>query len=240
MAVETPPPRAIPGLSSARGLLFDMDGTMCDTDPIHMEVFSELLLAHGKCGGVRIDDAFFREKIAGRTNEDIFGDLFPELTVPERETLWEKKEEDFRALARSKLERLPGLTELLDAATAARVPFVAVTNAPRPNAELMLDALGLAEAFAGRLVIGVECERAKPNPDPYLKGLDVLGVPRADAAMCVAFEDSPTGCRAAVAAGVPTVGLLTAQPREALEKEGASLCVENFADAKLAKRLIDA
>ena len=56
-------------------MLFDMDGTMCDTDPIHMEVFSELLLAHGKCGGVRIDDAFFREKIAGRTNEDIFGDL---------------------------------------------------------------------------------------------------------------------------------------------------------------------
>ena len=46
--------------------------------------------------------------------------------------------------------------------------------------------------------------------------------------------------RTAVAAGVPTVGLLTAQPREALEKEGASLCVENFADAELAKRLIDA
>ena len=93
--------------------LFDMDGTLCDTDPLHHEVFSNLLLAHGKNGGVPIDDDFFHKHIAGRTNEDIFADLWPELSVPEREAMWEKKEEDFRALAASKLQRLPGLTELL-------------------------------------------------------------------------------------------------------------------------------
>ena len=94
--------------------LFDMDGTLCGTDPLHHEVFSNLLLAHGKNGGVPIDDDFFHWLYRpGRTNEDIFADLWPELSVPEREAMWEKKEEDFRALRRDQAARLPGLTELL-------------------------------------------------------------------------------------------------------------------------------
>lgn len=60
-------------------VLFDMDGTLCDTDPIHHEVFSDLLLQHGKNGGVPIDDEFFRTHIAGRTNESIFAAIWPEL-----------------------------------------------------------------------------------------------------------------------------------------------------------------
>ena len=210
--------------------LFDMDGTLCDTDPLHHEVFSNLLLAHGKNGGVPIDDDFFHKHIAGRTNEDIFADLWPELSVPEREAMWEKKEEDFRALAASKLQRLPGLTELLAWIDARGIRKVAVTNAPRPNAELMLRALGLEQYFE-HVVIGTECARAKPHPDPYLEGMRLLGA--ADASRCVAFEDSPAGATAAVAAGIPTVGVTTSQPASALENVGVSLCVMNFAEERL-------
>lgn len=49
----------------------------------------------------------------------------------------------------------------------------AVTNAPRPNAELMIKVLGLSDFFQA-LIIGGECEHAKPHPDPYLKGLEAL------------------------------------------------------------------
>ena len=49
----------------------------------------------------------------------------------------------------------------------------AVTNAPRANAELMLSILGLTDFFEA-LIIGSECDHAKPHPDPYLKGLEVL------------------------------------------------------------------
>ena len=210
--------------------LFDMDGTLCDTDPLHHEVFSNLLLAHGKNGGVPIDDDFFHKHIAGRTNEDIFADLWPELSVPEREAMWEKKEEDFRALAATKLRRLPGLTELLAWIDARGIRKVAVTNAPRPNAELMLRALGLEQYFE-HVVIGTECARAKPHPDPYLEGMRLLGA--ADASRCVAFEDSPAGATAAVAAGIPTVGVTTSQPASALENVGVSLCVMNFAEERL-------
>ena len=112
----------------------------------------------------------------------------------------------------------------------------AVTNAPRPNAELMLRALGLADPPAFEvLVIGTECARAKPFPDPYLEGMRLLGA--TDPARCVAFEDSPTGMAAAVAAGAPSVGVTTSQSPAALFGAGASLCVADFADARLGEAL---
>lgn len=51
----------------------------------------------------------------------------------------------------------------------------AVTNAPRPNAELLISLLGLGEFFE-LLIIGAECERAKPFPDPYLRAVKELGI----------------------------------------------------------------
>lgn len=51
----------------------------------------------------------------------------------------------------------------------------AVTNAPRPNAELMISLLGLTDFFEA-VIVGSDCERAKPFPDPYLKALEVLKV----------------------------------------------------------------
>jgi HAD superfamily hydrolase (TIGR01509 family) len=229
----------LPRVSEPGGIhafLFDMDGTLCDTDPIHHEVFADLLMAHGKNGGVRIDDAFFHEHIAGKTNEAIFPALFPELDAATHEKMWEEKEARFRALAEAKLTRLPGLTELLQWAKEKNVRVAAVTNAPRPNAELMLRALGLADPPAFEvLVIGTECARAKPFPDPYLEGMRLLGA--TDPARCVAFEDSPTGMAAAVAAGAPSVGVTTSQSPAALFGAGASLCVTDFADARLGEAL---
>jgi beta-phosphoglucomutase-like phosphatase (HAD superfamily) len=93
----------------------------------------------------------------------------------------------------------------------------------------MLSALGL-DTFFETLVIGAECSRAKPHPEPYLEGMRRLGV---DAAHCVAFEDSPSGMTSAVAAGLPTFGVLTSQSCEALRAAGAVACIADFRDAAL-------
>jgi HAD superfamily hydrolase (TIGR01509 family) len=232
MATKPPPLPRVSDQGGIHALLFDMDGTLCDTDPIHHEVFAELLLAHGKNDGARIDDVFFHEHIAGKTNEAIFPALFPELDHATHVAMWEKKESSFRELAESKLRRLPGLTEVLRWAKEKKIRVVAVTNAPRPNAELMLRALRLKDPpVFEHLVIGTECARAKPFPEPYLEGLRLVGCD--DPRRCVAFEDSPTGMAAAVAAGIPTVGVMTSQSKEALEGAGASLCVMDFQDANL-------
>ena len=105
----------------------------------------------------------------------------------------------------------------------------AVTNAPRANAELVLSLLGLTSFFPV-LVIGSECERAKPSPDPYLKALDLIG---ASPDHTFIFEDSASGIRAGVAAGVAVVGLTTGNPEKVLRDAGASLLIGDFRDPKL-------
>ena len=65
-------------------MLFDVDGTLCDSDPLHFATFQEFLAERGFNGGAKIDEAFFREKIAGRHNPDIFRELFPQLSAAEQ------------------------------------------------------------------------------------------------------------------------------------------------------------
>jgi beta-phosphoglucomutase-like phosphatase (HAD superfamily) len=114
------------------------------------------------------------------------------------------------------------------------VAVAAVTNAPRDNAELMIRCCGLDELFGhgARLVIGDECSSAKPHPEPYLEGLRRLGVPASSA---VAFEDSPSGMASAVAAGLPTFGLLTSQTPETLLGVGAAAVIADYRDELLWK-----
>ena len=89
----------------------------------------------------------------------------------------DEKEAAFRdILKRERLVRAKGLSELLRTFDQAGVKTIVVTNAPRANAEAMLSRLELREYFGERLVIGTECERSKPNPDPYLEGLRRVGV----------------------------------------------------------------
>ena len=78
-------------------------------------------------------------------------------------------------MAQGELKEVPGLFRLCDWIKSKGIRRVAVTNAPRKNAEQMINALGLSSFFED-LIIGAECERAKPFPDPYLKGLISLGV----------------------------------------------------------------
>ena len=96
----------------------------------------------------------------------------------------------------------PGAAELLDALRAADVRCALVTMSLRRMAELVV--AGLPDGSFELIVSGDDATRPKPYPDAYLQASAALGV---DPARTVAIEDSPTGVRAAVAAGVPTVGV---------------------------------
>jgi len=215
--------------------LFDLDGTMCHSDPVHFVVFDELARRTGVLPGGMTEE-YFKANIAGGANESIFARMFPERSVEERARMADEKEAEFRERLKTEhLERAGGLTELLNAFDRAGVKTCVVTNAPRENAEAMLERLGLREYFGERLVIGTECARSKPHPDPYLEGMRRCGVE--DASACVAFEDSPTGARAAVAAKIPTVGILSSQSEETLTGAGCFLCVADFTSPALASAL---
>lgn len=76
-------------------------------------------------------------------------------------------------------------------------------------------------------MLGEECPRAKPHPDPYLRALELVETAAEEALI---IEDSPAGLRAAVAAGVPAVGITTGQPRAALVEAGACVLIDSFHD----------
>ncbi|KVH91916.1 HAD-like domain-containing protein, partial [Cynara cardunculus var. scolymus] len=182
---------ALAPLAPLEAVLFDVDGTLCDSDPIHLDAFREMLLEIGFNGGVPIDEEFFIKNIAGKHNDDIAAVLFPD-----------------------DLEKDHGLKR------------AAVTNAPRPNAELMISTLGLTDFFH-HLIIGDECEHPKPAPDPYLKALELLNVSKDHTFIC---EDSVSGIKAGVAAGMPVVGLTTRNPENVLMTANPTLLIKDYED----------
>ena len=237
-ASSAPAPAGMSAASSApaparplRAVLFDIDGTLFNSDEVHLEVFAEMLAQRGFNGGKPIDEEFFLERISGRSNPAICADLFPTWSDAEATAFSDAKEARFRELAAARLSELRtrGLDALLAWLDERQIPAAAVTNAPRANAELMLNAIGRLSWFK-TLVIGDECEHAKPHPEPYEVAMRTLGVEPGD---CVAFEDSPSGARAAVAAGVATLGILSTQPAAALEAAGCEASVADFTDAAL-------
>ncbi|MBE7210766.1 MAG: HAD-IA family hydrolase [Gluconacetobacter diazotrophicus] len=206
------------------GLLFDLDGTMAHSDPAHLVAFQKLLAPYGR--GMT-EEEFFSE-ISGGANPIIMRKLFPDADEAEHVRLADLKEQLFRDNT-PELDAVAGLHGLLERVAAGGGRVGVVTNAPRPNAEHMLRVLGL-ERLLDTIVLGLELPRSKPDPLPYLTGLERLGLP---AAAVMGFEDSLTGVRSARGAGLFTVGMRTSLDDAALRGAGAHLTVADFDDPAL-------
>jgi len=212
-----------------RALLFDIDGTLANTDPLHLKAFNQVLGPHGHV----FDHARFSRELQGFANISIGERFLPNETMERRAAILDEKEEVFRSLVAGQIEPLPGLMALLDRADDAGVPMVAVTNAPRLNAELLLSGLGITQRFKA-LVIGDELPYGKPHPLPYQEGLRFVG---ASAAASIAFEDSRSGVQSATAAGIPTIGIRTSLSDADLVASGAVASASAFDDPALLDRL---
>jgi HAD superfamily hydrolase (TIGR01509 family) len=211
--------------ASGKALLFDIDGTLTDTDALHLEAFNEVLGPHGHV----FDHARFSNELQGFSNASIAERFLASEPVERQAAILGEKEKTFRTLVAGRIQPLPGLLELLALADRANVPMVAVTNAPRLNAEMLLAGLGIAERFKV-LVIGDELAQGKPHPMPYLEGLRAV-----DAApeTSVAFEDSRSGVRSASSAGIATIGIRTSLSHADMVAAGAVMTAKAFDDPKL-------
>ncbi|CAN6844132.1 unnamed protein product, partial [Brassica oleracea] len=215
-------------LAPLEAILFDVDGTLCDSDPIHLIAFQELLQQIGFNNGVPIEEKFFIANIAGKHNSEIALVLFPD-DVAKGLKFCEDKEALFRKLVAEKVKPLDGLLKLTKWIEDRGLKRAAVTNAPKENAELIISKLGLTDFFQA-VILGSECEFPKPHPGPYLKALEVLNVSKEHT---LVFEDSVSGIKAGVEAGMPVVGLTTGNPASVLVQAKPAFLIENYADTKL-------
>lgn len=205
-----------------RALLFDLDGTLADTDRLHEQAWLEGLARYG----VRADHRFYQTQISGGLNPEIVRRLLPQLSQDEAEFFLQQKEARFRELA-TKVQPLPGLRMLWDWARGQGLRRALVSNAPRENARHLLEQLGLDFDC---IVLSEDLPAGKPDPLPYRIALQHLNLAPQET---LAFEDSPSGVRSAVGAGIRTVALTTGHPPHALQKAGAFLCIPNFNDLRL-------
>ncbi|MFF4992308.1 HAD family hydrolase [Streptosporangium saharense] len=174
-------------------VLFDMDGTVVDTEGLWRQACAEVAAELGLRPG-EVDP----DHVHGRPAEHTAAHLRrPGVSVG---WISERLTEGFARLVAHGVTPLPGALALLDGLASAGVPTALVTASSRRVVEPVLGVVG-AERF--RLVVAAEdVVRGKPAPDPYLLAATLLGV---DPALCAAVEDSPVGLTSALTAGCRAV-----------------------------------
>lgn len=211
-------------MTSLKGIFFDFDGTIADTDPVHLQMYKEILAPLG----IEVDELFFRQNIAGGSNKEILKRFFPDITDEEAEKRSEEKEESFRYRV-TELQVNPGLYEILQWIAQNLLKLALVTNAPKRNIDYLLPLLKLEKTFKVQIT-GEDCERGKPYPDPYLLALKQTDL-RAESV--IVFEDSKTGIRSAKEAGIFVIGLTTTHTKEELLNAGADFIIHDYRDKEL-------
>src|SRR5215212_8774968 len=140
-----------------RALLFDLDGTLAETDSLHLPTWVDVLRPYG----IEVDEEFYKARISGRSNSKIVEDLLPDLSAEAGRDLAEAKEASFRERA-GELEPLPGLLDFMEEAKDRGFSLALVTNAPEENVEAILLALDLG-VFFDEVVLSDEVGPVKPD-----------------------------------------------------------------------------
>ncbi len=179
-------------------VLWDMDGTLVDTEPYWFDIEFELVAEFG--GTWSEADA---QSLVGFDLLDSAHELRTRGGVRlEPVEVVERLLDGVIARVADELPWRPGAPELLAECVAAGIPCVLVTMSWRRLADAVI-ASAPPGSFVGSIT-GDEVRNGKPDPEPYLAAAAMLGVDPAD---CVAIEDSPTGVASALAAGCATLGV---------------------------------
>jgi beta-phosphoglucomutase len=208
-------------------LIFDLDGVLIDSNPLHREAWTAYNLRHG----IATTDAMLG-RMYGRHNDEIVRDFFGEgLSAEEIRGHGAAKEHLYRRMMAGSLGEalVPGVREFLFSRRAH--PMAVASNAERENVAFVLDGSGLRDFFSA-VVHGNDVENPKPHPEIYLRTADSL---RVEPDRCVVFEDSLAGVTAAQAAGMKVIGISTTHA----ELPGVAFSISNFRDSRLNSWLDD-
>lgn len=215
-----------------RAFFFDFDGTLADTEPLHLEAYRRLLAPYG----VRIEDAEYEARYLQGTDRECLERMLVDYDRPELrrslESLLRRKHELMAAL----LGETPLLAgaEACVASAAAIGPVALVTGGLGAVVVPYLHRRGLHRHFA-TIVTAEDVRRGKPDPEGFALALARIretSLPDLRAGECLVFEDSPSGIDAARSAGMHVVALTRSTSAERLA--GADRVVASFAEIDVA------
>ncbi|OIK08276.1 HAD-IA family hydrolase [Streptomyces monashensis] len=202
-----------------QAVLFDMDGTLVDTERLWWEAVEQV-------AGRPLTEAD-QPEVLGRPVEHT-ADWLGAVTGRSAGDLAADLHREFADRVRTGIVPRPGALDLLAALAAVGVPTALVTASPRAVADVVLDALG--SGWFAASVTADDTPRTKPAPDPYLAACRALGV---EPTACVAVEDTETGVASAEAAGcavlaVPSLAPIGAAPGRTVRDSLAGVTVEEL------------
>jgi beta-phosphoglucomutase family hydrolase len=204
-----------------KAFIFDLDGVIIDSNPVHVRVWAEYL----RNLGIQAADSL-PARMYGRHNDEIVRDLIgAHLDARQVREHGEAKERLYREVMSREFDRrlVAGVAAFL--ARHAGQPMAVASNAEPANVEFVLRQSGLRKYFSV-VLDGHQVARPKPDPEIFLTAAAGLGVRPAD---CLVFEDSAAGLAAARAAGMRVVALRTTHA----EFPGADLVIDDFLSAEL-------
>ncbi len=183
-----------------KAVIFDMDGVIIDSEPLHYKVFKEYL--HSKWGMSITDEEY--SAFIGATNYHMYAVLKEKYQLAEEVTaLVEEYEEKCSAyLMESKTEKpILGVDVLVKNLYQNNIRLALASSSPKKNIKLVLEMFGLAPYFEV-VVSGQEVVNSKPSPDIFLRAAKLLNLLPEE---CLVFEDSKNGVAAAKEAGMKCI-----------------------------------
>ncbi|MCX6218616.1 HAD family phosphatase [Spirosoma sp.] len=206
-------------------LIFDMDGTLIDSNPAHKQAYTEFLKRHG----IELTDADFINYISGRMNPDVIKHFFGADTDTERiQELTKEKETLFQDIYGPQIKAIDGLIPFLNSVREAGFLMVLATSAPMMNVRFVFDHLPI-EQFFTTIISEQDVEVGKPDPTVFRRAAERVMAQPAD---CLVFEDSQAGVQAAHEAGMKVIVLTTTHTAD--ELGAAELAIGDFTQVSVA------
>jgi beta-phosphoglucomutase len=230
-------------ISPLHAVIFDCDGILVDTEPLHYAAFQEVL----RPLGLGFDYDLYMEHYIGFDDRDAFREVFRSVGKP-LETVQllrfiDAKETALEAIVARGVPTFPGVAELVRELATRHVPLAVASGALHHEVQTFVSGLGLQEIFQV-IVAADQVEHSKPDPETYVKALGEVqrhfGLPDLSPRQCVAIEDTPAGIRSARGAGLFVVGVAHSYPSEQLKHE-ADYVVEGLPELSfsLLSQLVD-
>lgn len=225
--------KCIIDMSRYKAAMFDMDGVITDTMPIHYEAWRKAFEPYGvSLGRTEVYEMEGMTSVA--IAKEVAQKKAPHLQPEDLRRILDDKGRIFKALVEKEARVFKGVPETLRMLRDKGLKLALVTGSRKASTESVLSKVGLKNAF-DVIVTGEDVENGKPDPEPYLKAIDRLGV---DKDTCVVIENAPLGVKSAKSACVDyVIGVKTSLDESYLKD--ADDIMDTFADLErcLARRL---